>query len=366
MTVAKARVLVVDDAAVFRRLLTDTLSADPELEVAAAAVNGRAALDKLATTPVDAVVLDVEMPELDGIATLKELRRRHPRLPVVMFSTLTERGAEATLDALSLGANDYFTKPTSSSMEASLVVLREQLIPKLKALVAQEAVRAARGAAARESKSAPHAPLAIRPTPTSSKPVELLVVASSTGGPNALLDFFAGLPASFPAPIAVVQHMPPVFTKMLAERLTAHCKIPVAEAVDGQPLRPGAAVLAPGDYHLEVERRTNGSLRAKLHQGQPEQSVRPAADVLFRSAATACGAGTLAVVMTGMGQDGKAGAEKIASVGGRILVQDEASSVVWGMPGAVARAGLAHGVHPLGELAAAVLRCTTPTAGPRT
>src|SRR5262245_29504006 len=227
---ARSRVLVVDDAVVFRRLLTDTISADPELEVVGAAINGRAALQKLATSPVDAVVLDVEMPDLDGIATLKELRKLYPRLPVLMFSSLTVRGAEATLDALSLGANDYFTKPSSNSMEESLAVVREQLIPKLRAVIDQEAKRAARCMDGRK-------PQKLAPVPAPSVvPVEILVVASSTGGPNALLEFFGGLPSNLPVPIAVVQHMPPMFTRLLAERISANSKIAMREAVDGAPL----------------------------------------------------------------------------------------------------------------------------------
>ena len=349
---ARARVLVVDDAVVFRRLLTDTISADADLEVVGSAPNGRIALQKLSTSPVDAVVLDVEMPDLDGIATLKELRKLYPRLPVLMFSSLTERGAEATLDALLLGANDYFAKPTTSSMDASLVVVKDQLIPKLKAVIAQEAERSARNKAATISFPAGSASL----RGTAETPVELLVVAASTGGPNALLEFFRGLPADLPVPIAAVQHMPPMFTKHLSDRLAANSSLNVAEAKDGQALEKGKVVLAPGDYHLEIERGANGVLRTKLHRNPHENSVRPAADVLFRSAARACGPGVLAVVLTGMGLDGKAGAEKIVSAGGRVVVQDVETSVVWGMPGAVARAGLADGVYPLKDLAGAVIR----------
>jgi two-component system, chemotaxis family, protein-glutamate methylesterase/glutaminase len=350
--VSRSRVLVVDDAVVFRRLLTETISADADLEVVESAANGRIALQKLATSPVDAVVLDVEMPDLDGIATLKELRKLYPRLPVLMFSSLTERGAEATLDALLLGANDYFTKPTTSSMEASIAVVKDQLIPKLKAVIAQEAERSARNQAV--SISIPSASAAsIGMVKTS---VELLVVAASTGGPNALLEFIRGLPADLPVPIAAVQHMPPIFTKYLADRLAANSSLNVTEARDGESLEKGKVLLAPGDFHLEIERAASGVLRTKLHRNPLENSVRPAADVLFRSAAHACGPGVLAVVLTGMGMDGKAGAEKIVSAGGRVVVQDLETSVVWGMPGAVARAGLADGVYPLKEIAGAVLR----------
>jgi two-component system chemotaxis response regulator CheB len=357
MRMAKSRVMIVDDAAVFRRLLAEVVNADPDLEVVAAAPNGRVALEKLETTAVDAVVLDVEMPELDGIATLKELRKRFPRLPVVMYSSLTERGAEATLDALSLGANDYCAKPNSPSLDASLAVVREQLVPKLKAFIAREAARSrsalfGRSAPARTSVTSTVAP---RNPSVAAAPVELLVIAASTGGPDALLKLFAALPAELPVPVAVVQHMPPMFTRLLAERLAAQSRIPVSEAVEGRDLRHGEAIIAPGDFHLEVERRAGGFV-ARLHQAAPENSVRPAADVLFRSAAAAGGAGTLAVVLTGMGQDGKIGASAIVNAGGRVFAQDEATSVVWGMPGAVAKSGLAEAILPLGELAGAILR----------
>lgn len=349
----KSRVLIVDDAVVFRRLLSETISSDPELEVVASAVNGVSALQKLATIPVDAVILDVEMPDLDGIATLKELRKTHPRLPVLMFSSLTERGAEATLDALSLGANDYFPKPTSSSMEASLAVVRDQLIPKLKAVIAQEARRAAN---AQSPSSRAASPLVAAP---STSPVELLVVAASTGGPNALLEFFGSLPANLPVPVAVVQHMPPMFTKLLAERLDSQCNVHVVEAAGGETLEPGCVYIAPGNFHMVVQRKGTSVVTA-LNQLPPENSCRPAVDPLFRSVSQVYGAHVLGVVLTGMGQDGLRGAEDIRAAGGQVLAQDEASSVVWGMPGFVAKANLADRILPLQQMAGELIRRTAP------
>jgi two-component system chemotaxis response regulator CheB len=355
----KSRVLVVDDAVVFRRLISDQLNADPELEVTATAVNGRVALEKLQTATFEAVVLDVEMPELDGIATLRELRKRFPRLPVIMFSTLTERGAETTLDALALGANDYFPKPSTSSVEASLAIIREQLVPKLKALIVQEA-RRAQGLIRPAPPQAPAAPGVVRePAPVGQAPTRAAPMAAATprpGGPVELLvELFTGLGSALSVPALITQHMPPLFTRMLAERLTSKSMVKVTEATDGEFLKPGVALIAPGDFHLEAIRDASGRLRARLHQGVPENSCRPAVDPLFRSAATVCGAGTLGVILTGMGEDGRRGAGAIRGAGGRVLAQDEASSVVWGMPGAVARAGLAEAVLPLTQLPQAIV-----------
>ena len=252
----KIRVLIVDDAVVFRRLVADELARDPALEVVGTAANGRIALAKMTQVNPEVVILDVEMPEMDGLATLKELRRTYPRLPVIMFSALTERGAEATLDALALGASDYFTKPASADGAAAcLDVIREQLIPQIKALcsrdgnAANDAVR--RNFNARSPVTEPPSPAVTRSQPG---PVRVLAIGASTGGPNALAEIFRQLPADFPVPIVIVQHMPPMFTRLLAERLSAQCAIPVQEATSGALLEPGMAWIAPGDYHMIVTR----------------------------------------------------------------------------------------------------------------
>jgi two-component system chemotaxis response regulator CheB len=350
--VAKIRILIVDDAVVFRRLLSDELSKDPALEVVGTAANGKIALQRLPQVNPDLVILDVEMPELDGLQTLKELRKTYPRLPVIMFSALTERGAEATLDALALGATDYFTKPTSGcGVDASLQVIREQLVPEIKALCAAALARAA-----------PPKPTAPQPlgksTPglaTRTTPVDVVAIGTSTGGPNALAELFGQLPAGFPVPMLLVQHMPPMFTRLLAERLTAHSALRVEEASPGGVLQPGHAWVAPGDYHMLVV-RDGRQLRVRTNQDPPENSCRPAADVLFRSVAQTFGPAALAVILTGMGQDGLRGCEAIRDAGGQVLAQDEATSVVWGMPGAVARAGLADRVLPLSMIAGEIVR----------
>lgn len=338
----KVRVLVVDDSVVIRRVVTEELSADAGIEVIGTASNGKIALEKLPQLTPDLVILDIEMPELDGLAALAAIRKTHPRLPVIMFSGLTERGAAATLDALSLGASDYFTKPSGpGGMDESRRVIREELIPQIKEL------------------GKPKPPSSVyRPT---SKPGErigradVVAIGTSTGGPNALAEVFAGFEANFPVPILIVQHMPPMFTRLLAERLTSHSKIAVSEAVDGEPVKPGRALIAPGNFHLEVVRDGTG-VKAKLHQQPPENSCRPAADPLFRSVAKAYGPGALAVVLTGMGQDGLRGCEAILAAGGRAIAQDEASSVVWGMPGAVVKAGLTEKTLPLSLIAGEIER----------
>jgi two-component system chemotaxis response regulator CheB len=347
----RIRVLIVDDAALLRRVVAEELNNDPALEVVGTAANGRIALARLPQLNPDVVILDVEMPELDGLATLKELRKSYPRLPVIMFSALTERGAEATLDALALGATDYFTKPTNTGgLDSSLEVIREQLIPEIKALCAKP------GPGARGEVQAvlpPRLPVGgPRPSPA---PVHVVAIGASTGGPNALAEIFRRLPADFSVPIVIVQHMPPMFTRLLAERLTAEFRIRVLEGGSGSLLQPGAAWIAPGNYHMIVA-RDGLQARTQLNQEPPENSCRPAVDALFRSVARTFGPNTLAVILTGMGQDGLRGCEVVREAGGQILVQDEATSVVWGMPGCVARAGLADKVLPISLIGDEILR----------
>jgi two-component system chemotaxis response regulator CheB len=341
----RVRVLVVDDSAVARRVVSEELAGDPTLEVAGTASNGRIALARMPALNPDVVLLDVEMPEMDGLATLAELRKSYPRLPVIMFSSLTERGAAVTLDALALGASDYVTKPDGGGgPEAARRVLREALIPKIKSLCKAEPAAAVA--------PAPR-PFCPAPTPRRAARVQCVAVGASTGGPNALADLFAGLPGDLPVPLLIVQHMPPMFTRLLAERLTARHPLRVEEGGSGVLLRPGQAWIAPGDYHMVVAGDAP-PYRLLLHQEPPENSCRPAVDVLFRSVARAFGPGCLGVVLTGMGQDGLRGCEAIREAGGQVLAQDEASSVVWGMPGYVARAGLADRVLPLSVLASEI------------
>jgi len=345
----KIRILVVDDSVVFRRLVSDELSRDPELEVAGTAANGRIALAKLGQLSPDLVILDITMPEMDGLETLKELRKTYQRLPVIMFSTLTERGAEATLEALSLGASDYFTKPADvGGLDNSLRVIREEMVPMIKALCAPLRQQTAPAGARTGGLTAGKAPIV---TGT----VRVLAIGASTGGPNALSEIFTRLPADFPVPILIVQHMPPMFTRLLAERLSAQSPIHVQEATSGCLLKPGDAWVAPGDYHMIVV-RDGTQYRLLVHQDPPENSCRPAVDVLLRSVAQSFGADSLTVILTGMGQDGLRGCESLRAAGGQVLAQDEATSVVWGMPGYVAGAGLADRVLPLAMIAGEIVQ----------
>lgn len=347
----KIRVLVVDDSVVIRRLLSDVLGQDPEIELAGTAPNGRIALAKLPQLNPDIVTLDIEMPELDGLNTLPELRKVYPKLPVIMFSTLTQRGAAATLDALARGATDYITKPANvGSVAAGIQSVKDQLIPRIKALCA-----AAQPVAAFRSAPATAARLRARVEATTPGRIDAVVIGSSTGGPQALATILRDLPADFPAPILVVQHMPPVFTQHLANRLNQESALSVCEAAGGESLEPGRVFIAPGNFHLQVERR-GLNVKTLLQQGPPENSCRPAVDVLFRSAADVFGRHCLAVVLTGMGQDGLRGSEHIVCSGGTVVAQDEASSVVWGMPRAVAEAGLARHNVPLTAISKVLAR----------
>jgi two-component system, chemotaxis family, protein-glutamate methylesterase/glutaminase len=356
----KIRVLIVDDAVVVRRIVSDVLSGDPALEVAGTAANGHIALAKIEQLKPDIVTMDMEMPEMDGVQTLKAIRKTYPQLPVIMFSTLTERGGLATLEALSLGASDYVTKPANvGSVSLAIQRVQEELIPKIKALCPHigtstiptpvrpsihRAVNSSNGKY--ESPSIPGSRV---------QPVEILAIGISTGGPNALAELVAALPADFPVPILIVQHMPPLFTRLLAERLGAKSSLKIAECIAGEAIEPGQVWIAPGGSHMTVERE-GLKVRLRTNQDPPENSCRPAVDVLFRSVAQVYGAGVLAAVLTGMGQDGLRGCEMIHDVRGQILVQDESTSVVWGMPGAVAHAGLAQKVLPLDQLAPEILR----------
>ncbi|HEX2805795.1 MAG TPA: chemotaxis response regulator protein-glutamate methylesterase [Kineosporiaceae bacterium] len=357
----RIRVLVVDDSAVVRRIVTEALAADPVIEVVGTAVNGRKAVEQVAALKPDAVTMDIEMPEMNGIDAVRLIRKTSPRLPIVMFSTLTERGASATLDALAAGASDYVTKPSNvDSFEQSKKNVRDQLIPKLKALTGTR--RAALGGAAAGARQVPpaqqHAGRRAR-----TGPFQALVIGCSTGGPDALATVLPALPADLAVPVLVVQHMPPLFTRLLAQRLDSHCKLSVSEAVEGDRVVPGRILIAPGGRHLEV-RRQGTSIVVHLNDDPPENFCRPAVDVLFRAASTVYADRLFGVVLTGMGRDGEKGSVLIRQAGGEVVVQDEATSVVWGMPGAVAMAGQADKVIPLPrigqEIAATLARGPTP------
>jgi two-component system chemotaxis response regulator CheB len=373
----KVRVLVVDDSAAIRRLLRSLLETDPGLTVVGTAANGQSALDQIPELKPDVVTLDIEMPVMDGLACLRELRKRWPRLPVIMLSTLTERGAAATLDALAAGASDYVAKPTQfAAANLAVEAIRAHIVPKIKALAERAAIspsfpaahpRGSATLAGTPVAGGGHPNLAFAPAPAPSpgiprKPIEVVGIGISTGGPNALGLLLPALPADLRVPIVIAQHIPPLFSALMAERLAATSRIAVREAKDGEPLQPGTAYIAPGDFHMSVVGRSGG-YRISLGKGPPENSCRPAVDVLFRSLAEQVGAGALGIMMTGMGQDGLVGSRLLHAAGGRLLAQDEASSVVWGMPGFVVRAGLVEQVLPLEHLAAALVTRVSPGKG---
>jgi len=369
----RIRVLVVDDAVVVRRMVSDVLAADPQIEVVGVAANGRIALQKIVQLTPDLLTLDVEMPEMDGLETIVEIRKTWAALPVIMFSTLTERGGQATLDALTLGATDYVTKPANvGSVSIAQQRIRDELIPKIKTLCAGVLTSALAPAPAPTpapalAGGAPRAstPSIARATPVTAAPVKLTVgtspfapqivaIGTSTGGPNALLEVIPKLPDQFPVPVVITQHMPPMFTRLLAERLSKLSRIPVREAAEGDVILPGTAWVAPGDYHLVLQRQDD-QVVATLSKAPPENSCRPAVDVMLRSVVECYGGRALSVILTGMGQDGLRGSELVHDAGGMVVAQDEASSVVWGMPGFVARAGIAQAVLPIGDVAAAIV-----------
>lgn len=355
----RIRVLIVDDSAVIRRLVSAALSRDPALEVVGAAADGQIALTRVADLRPDLVLLDLEMPVMDGLTTLVALRKVHPRLPVIMFSRHTHRGVEATVRALTLGADDYVPKP-GDGMDAQ-ACLNDVLIPKIKLLGGRG--RTSTGATPAER------PVQIGARPQTSgtsalkaRRIDLIVIGASTGGPNALAELLAAFPADWTVPILIVQHMPREFTTRLAERLTDKSKLTVREVSAGAMLSAAQAWVAPGDHHLLVHRTARGPQLA-LSTDAPENSCRPAVDPLFRSAAASSGPSVLAVVLTGMGQDGLRGCESIKAAGGQVLAQDEATSVVWSMPGAVAKAGLADEILPLSQLGPEIIKRVRRGAG---
>ena len=340
----RTKVLVVDDSVVVRRVVARAIESDPSLELVGVARDGQAALDKVAALRPDVVVLDLEMPVLDGFAALAGIRKAQPQLPVIVFSHLTVEGAAATLEALSLGATDFALKPRADGIDLAEEHVRVELLPRIRAVAT--------------STPAP-APADHRDPTTRVTAVRAVVIAVSTGGPNALAQIVPQLPASLTVPVLIVQHMPELFTKALAERLDRVANVAVVEAGEGEEILDGHIYIARGGRHLTV-RRATGAVRAHLTDWPAENSCRPAADVLFRSAVEVYGAGVLAIVLTGMGRDGLRGAERVRSAGGRVMVQSAATSIVASMPSAVVSAGLADAVVDLDAIGCELMHWISP------
>lgn len=367
------RVLIVDDSAVIRGIIARWLEEDPSIKVVATAPNGLAALRTVQRADAELVILDIEMPEMDGLTALPKLIELVPDIQIIMASTLTKRNADISMRAIQRGAVDYIAKPETKSETAGSIDFRRDLLEKVKAFGA--VLRRRRQQALPDGRSAQPqaAPLANaraampRPaaTPTATATTrqalpqtlpwpprhvpKLIAIGSSTGGPQALFEMMKALAPGLNVPVVITQHMPPTFTAILAEHLRRQTGLSCAEAKDGERLLPGHVYVAPGDHHLLIENQGRDAI-ARIDQSAPENFCRPAVDPMFRSAAKAFGDKLLGVVLTGMGQDGTNGARDIIAKGGAIIAQDEASSVVWGMPGSIAKAGLCNTILPLKEI----------------
>jgi len=355
-----------------RRILMTALSKHADIHVIGHAENGQVAVDKVRASPPDIITLDVEMPVMDGITALKEIRKFNTKIPIVMFSAFTQRGAKATMDALTNGASDYVGKPSNiQNPEEAFKFLDEHLIPKIRSLCARSRNGSVapslrdRGNERRESQSVSNPVTGLvksnfvvqkssispvtRDVNRPLLPIDGIVIGVSTGGPAALMRVFELWKSPLKVPVFIVQHMPPVFTQLLANRLTEIGVIPVMEPYDGQEAQAGKAYIAPGGWHMYLKRQGT-KVFIGLNDDPPENSCRPAVDVLFRSAALVYKRSLLGVVLTGMGQDGLLGAQDILRENGSVIVQDQETSVIWGMPGVIAKADLADKVLPLDEI----------------
>jgi two-component system chemotaxis response regulator CheB len=371
----KIRVLVVDDSSVMRRIIATALRKNAALEVAGYATNGLQAIDRVRELKPDVVTLDIEMPELDGLSALREIRKHNATVPIIMFSTLTHRGAQATVMALTAGATDYVCKPGSGSgsMDQAFLVLESELIPKIIGLAARALRRktasigplpaaapvVGRALSMRSPAVSAWAPSQLPPLGVQ-RPVGAIVIGVSTGGPMALKQLFGALSAPLHVPIFIVQHMPATFTSLLAARLTAVGLVTVKEADHGEMALPGVAYMAPGGQHLALTGNASTRVLMTLSADAPRNSCRPSVDVLFESAAHIYGDALLALILTGMGSDGLHGCQAVKARSGQVIVQDEESSVVWGMPGTVVQHGLADRVLPLDKIAEELTFRTRP------
>lgn len=358
------RVMLVDDSAVIRGLFTRTLETDSEIEIVASVADGQAAVTTLAKDKgrIEVIVLDIEMPRMDGLTALPKLIDVDPDVAVVMASTLTERNADISFKALRLGAKDYVAKPTSTRELSGADVFKRELTERVRTFGAarrrklgQALPSKARFSADRREREAVKPAPALAAVPSQLRPAgnrspKVIAIGSSTGGPQALFKLLQGLPKTQKLPIVLTQHMPPTFTRILAEHITRSTGWDCLEVTDGTPVVPGRVHLAPGDHHMRVTGDAAAPI-LRLDQGPPENFCRPSVDPMLRSVIDVWGGNALAVILTGMGHDGQKGCEALVAAGGTVIAQDEPTSVVWGMPGAVARAGLCTAILPLGDIA---------------
>ena len=341
----KIKVLIVDDSAVIRQILKEILSRDPCIEVVGVASDPLAARDKILRLQPDVLTLDVEMPRMDGLTFLEKLMRAHP-MPVVMISSLTDRGCETTLRALELGAVDFVSKPKVDVADGT-VLLADEILDKVKA-AAQARIMGVR----KKLAASPHRPMLSQALIQSTH--QVIAVGASTGGTEALREVLEPLPPDSPG-IVMVQHMPEKFTRSFADRLDSLCRIRVKEAQDGDRILPGHALLAPGNFHMEVL-RSGAEYRVRVFAGDPVNRHRPSVDVLFHSCARYLGSNAVGVILTGMGADGARGLREMRDAGARTIAQDEASCVVFGMPKEAIALGAAEEILPLNQIPAGALR----------
>ena len=347
----KIKVMIVDDSAVVRGLVSRWVSEDPDMDACGRFSNGQAAVDGIQKCDPDVVVLDIEMPVMDGLAALPELLSRKPDVKVIMASTLTRKNAEVSMKALSLGATDYIPKPETNRGVTTSQEFREELLRKVKAMVPHKKSRPA-GAQARAAEAGVvSVDLGWRQLrKNSSVAPKIVTIGSSTGGPQALAKLIEVIgPALRNVPCVITQHMPPTFTSILAEHLGRASGLPSKEGDNGEKVRPGSIYVAPGGLHMAVV-QAEGGPELKLYDGALVNYCKPAVDPLFESVSKVYGPAVLGLVLTGMGNDGAGGAKVIADAGGSIIAQDQATSVVWGMPGATAEIGACAAILPLDEI----------------
>jgi len=380
MSTNPTRVLIVDDTITYRTIVRNVLSNMPGIEVVGVAANGKIAMDKIESLKPDVLTLDLEMPVMDGLAVLEQLKQTGSHVGAIVLSSTSMYGANATMKALRLGAFDFVAKPSGKTAEENIQSLRQELCPKIEAFVRTHQVQAilsghhttptANGSALRQESGSKNSPASssegakgVADTATSSPPIantgqiEVVAIGISTGGPQSLNQVLPQLPANLPVPVLIVQHMPPLFTKSLADDLNKRCALHVAEATDGEVVEPGHILIAPGGKQMKVVLQ-NGQAILRITDDPPENNCRPSVDYLFRSVAEAYGPNALGIVMTGMGNDGTAGGKVLKQAGAQILAQDEATSVVFGMPRMIIQENIVDAIIPLDRIAMEIARIT--------